>query len=62
MFNKLTCLLCDWRIINLDALMQINDGLMFSSNCPKCGGQFWKWENDDCVRVTLNGDYLESEK
>lgn len=62
MFKVITCLLCDYKTADPTEIEQINDGLIFPSSCPKCGGEFWKWESDDAVRVTLNGDYLEAEK
>jgi NAD-dependent SIR2 family protein deacetylase len=62
MFDELTCVLCNWTTKDANQIEMINDGLVFSSQCPKCEGEFWKWESPYDVRVTLNGDYLESEK
>jgi NAD-dependent SIR2 family protein deacetylase len=62
MFNDLTCLLCNWNTKDAERIEMINDGLIFSSKCPQCEGEFWRWESPDAVRVTLNGEYLESEK
>ena len=62
MFKMLTCLLCNYETNDETEIERINDGLIFPSSCPKCGGEFWKWENNDAVRVTLNGEYLETEK
>lgn len=54
--------MCNYETNDEIEIERINDGLIFPSSCPKCGGEFWKWENDDAVRVTLNGEYLETEK
>lgn len=62
MFKVITCLLCDYKTADATEIERINDGLIFPSSCPECGGEFWKWESADAVRVTLNGDYLEAEK
>lgn len=62
MFDELTCVLCNWNTKDAQQIEMINDGLVFSSACPKCDGEFWKWESADAVRVTLNGDYLEGDK
>ena len=62
MFNELTCVLCKWNTKDADQIEMINDGLVFSSKCPNCQGEFWQWESAESVRITLNGDYLESEK
>ena len=62
MFTKISCLLCGYETSDKIEIERINDGLIFPSTCPDCGGEFWKWESSGAVRVTLNGDYLEAER
>jgi hypothetical protein len=52
---KVSCVLCEYETKSIPEMEMLND---LDGTCPKCGNQFFRWENENgSVVVSLTKDF-----